>query len=69
MSKKGNEIVLARIEVDDYFGEQALLTAKLIRRNVSARTFNKVVKTFTISHSVFRQFLKTNSKLKELLKE
>ncbi|WP_048875396.1 hypothetical protein [Candidatus Coxiella mudrowiae] len=68
MIKKGNEIVLACIEVGDYFGEQALLTEKPIRRNVSARALNKVVKTFTISHSVFQTVSQNQLKIKGIIK-
>lgn len=69
-NKKGEEIVLARLERGDYFGEQALLNLHPIRRNASARAL-KNSKLLAITHDTFQRYLRRGHKklLKLLLKQ
>lgn len=66
--KEGKEIVLARLEGGNYFGEQALLTEKPVRRNANVRALSDI-ETITISHKKFQKCLKENQLLLTLLQE
>lgn len=66
-NKQGEEIVLARLEAGDYFGEQALLTKKPLRRNASIRTLTPV-SLLSYSHDVLQKQLQPNPDLLSLLK-
>ncbi len=67
-NKDGEEIVLARLESGNYFGEQALLTPTPLRRNASARAFTNVT-VLTFSHAVMQHYLQSNKRLLELLQQ
>jgi len=64
--KRGQEVVLARLEKGQFFGEQALLTATPTRRNANVSAITDV-KTVTLSYAGFQKCLSANQKLKELL--
>jgi ferredoxin-NADP reductase/CRP-like cAMP-binding protein len=66
--KDGIEIVLARLEEGDYFGEQALLSAKPLRRNASALALSDTT-LLSFSYTVFQRQLKPNPILITLLQE
>ena len=64
---EGNtEIVLARLEAGDFFGEQALLGSLPEKRNASAKTLAKTT-LYAISHSVYQKIL--NSNVGDILKK
>lgn len=63
--KDGKEIVLARLEKGQFFGEQALLNEKPIRRNANVRALTSL-KTLALSHATFQTCL--NAELRDLLK-
>ncbi len=64
---EGNaEIVLARLEAGDFFGEQALLGSLPEKRNASAKTLTKTT-LYAISHSVYQKIL--NANVAEILKK
>jgi ferredoxin-NADP reductase/CRP-like cAMP-binding protein/bacterioferritin-associated ferredoxin len=67
-NEAGDEIVLARLEKGAYFGEQALLFAKPIRRSASVRALTDVG-TGTLTHATFQKHLRANENLRELLLE
>lgn len=67
-NQKGEEIVLIRLEKDEFFGEQSLLTAKPTRRNASIKAVTDV-KLAVISHTAFHQTIQANTELLQLLKE
>lgn len=67
-NKEGKELVLARLEKGNYFGEQALLSAKPVRRNANVIALSEVT-VITISHKLVQDFLPSNKQLLELLKE
>jgi len=67
-NQAGEEIVLARLEKGAYFGEQALLTAKPLRRHASVRALTGV-ETGTLTHAVFQRRLGTSEDLRRLLPE
>lgn len=54
--KNGKEIVLARLEKGQFFGEQALLNIKPTRRNASVRALTQL-KTLSLSHKAFQDCL------------
>ncbi|HVN81523.1 MAG TPA: cyclic nucleotide-binding domain-containing protein, partial [Terriglobia bacterium] len=66
--KNGEEIVLARLERGNHFGEQALLTANPLRRNASVCALTDV-ETVSLSHAAFQKHLKANEKLRTFLAE
>lgn len=65
--QNNEEIVLIRLEKGDFFGEQALLTAKPMRRNASIKALTNV-KLVAISHLAFQQTIQANTELLKLLK-
>ncbi len=64
--QEGKEIVLARLEAGNYFGEQALLEDIPKPRNASVRAINEV-KLLKISHSLLSEVLYLNQELRHLL--
>ena len=67
-NQAGEEIVLARLEKGAHFGEQALLTAKPLRRHASVRALTDV-ETGTLTHAVFQRRLGASADLRRLLPE
>lgn len=66
--QQGEEIVLARLEKGGFFGEQALLPGKPVRRNASVRALTDVV-CLTLSHDAFQRHLKSSPTLRQLLEK
>lgn len=66
--KDGNEIVLARLEKGDYFGEQALLAEHPIRRNASVLALTDV-QTASLTYKTFQKYLKNDENLLKFLHE
>lgn len=66
--KENNEVVLARLETGNYFGEQALLAAEPIQRNASVKALT-FVKTLSISHDTFLKQLQKNHELQQILEQ
>ncbi len=65
---EGHEIILARLEKGNYFGEQAIATATPMPRNASVRALTDV-KTYTLSHKEFQKYMKKDKNLQKLLEE
>jgi ferredoxin-NADP reductase/CRP-like cAMP-binding protein len=64
--EKENEIVLARLETGDYFGEQALLDTSPGKRSASAKALKNTT-LYAISHAVYSTIL--NTEIKSTLKQ
>lgn len=64
----GREIILARLEVGAYLGEQALLTEIPGKRNASVRAISEM-KLLEIPHASFQEALKLNEPLKKMLQK
>jgi nitric-oxide synthase len=67
-NQDGDELVLARLEAGNYFGEQSLLAENPLPRNASARAMTEVT-LLSLSHAAFRQHLHTSPALKQLLED
>lgn len=65
-NKDGAEVVLARLEIGQFFGEQALLSRVPIRRNANVAALTHLV-VLTLSHQVFQKCLKFNEDLRALI--
>jgi ferredoxin-NADP reductase/CRP-like cAMP-binding protein len=64
----GHEIILARLETGEYFGEQALLTEIPGKRNANVRAISEM-RLLRISHSFFQPILALNEAFKKKLQE
>lgn len=65
-TRMGSEIVLAKLEAGQFFGEQALLPGTSDLRNASVRAFSDAT-LVKISHDAFQQALSRSSPLRERL--
>lgn len=66
--KKGEDIILARLEAGNFFGEQALLTRTPGHRNASIRTLTPCT-LLKISHASFLKILAAEDSLKQELEK
>lgn len=65
---EGKEIILARLEKGDYFGEQAIATTTPMPRNANVRALTDVT-TYTLSHEKFQKYVRKDENLQKLLEE
>lgn len=65
---KNEQIELTRLQIGDYFGEQALLTDQPLRRNANVAALTALT-VITFSHEVLQSALKINKALHQLLEE
>lgn len=66
--RNAQEIVLARLDAGDFFGEQAVVSSQILRQSASALALTDTT-CLTLRHEIFKQHLQINPRLQGLLEE